>query len=196
MATFAVYTLWSGGQLTPSTAFVSLSLFNLMRWPLCAIPMALLDVVRAAVSFQRISQFLTAENLQSSSKALRNPRSDMSSRQMGEICSCNNLQSCKVSLVMVAFVRVPHVNSIPGHGGGMGGVYPPPPPLIIPPPPPRKCLTPPKFFTPLVKMGCFIVYFIVFSPAGRKKFYPPIFTPPRVVKVPPPPKTKLPRYGK
>ena len=34
--------------------------------------------------------------------------------------------------------------------------------------------------------GCFIVYFIVFRPQGEKN-YPPIFTPSRVVKVPPPP---------
>ncbi|KAJ3345476.1 hypothetical protein GGF32_008414, partial [Allomyces javanicus] len=62
-ATFAVYLLTSGEQLTPSKAFVSLSLFNLLQFPMTMLPNVISSVVDSSVSLNRIYQFLTAEEV-------------------------------------------------------------------------------------------------------------------------------------
>uniref|UniRef100_A0A914X2S6 ABC-type glutathione-S-conjugate transporter n=1 Tax=Plectus sambesii TaxID=2011161 RepID=A0A914X2S6_9BILA len=65
IAAFAAYTMVGSGDhlLTPSKAFVSLTLFNMMRWPLAAMPHVVLCAVRANVSLKRIAEFLTSEEL-------------------------------------------------------------------------------------------------------------------------------------
>uniref|UniRef100_A0A914XPA2 ABC-type glutathione-S-conjugate transporter n=1 Tax=Plectus sambesii TaxID=2011161 RepID=A0A914XPA2_9BILA len=65
IAAFAAYTMTGSGDhvLTPSKAFVSLTLFNMMRWPLTAMPYIILCAVRANVSLKRIAEFLTSEEL-------------------------------------------------------------------------------------------------------------------------------------
>uniref|UniRef100_A0A914WXI5 ABC-type glutathione-S-conjugate transporter n=1 Tax=Plectus sambesii TaxID=2011161 RepID=A0A914WXI5_9BILA len=65
IAAFAAYTMVGSGDhlLTPSKAFVSLTLFNMMRWPLASMPHVVLCAVRANVSLKRIAEFLTSEEL-------------------------------------------------------------------------------------------------------------------------------------
>jgi ATP-binding cassette subfamily C (CFTR/MRP) protein 1 len=65
IAAFAAYTMLGSGDhtLTPSKAFVSLTLFNMMRSPLAFMPHAVLCAVRANVSLQRIAEFLVSEEL-------------------------------------------------------------------------------------------------------------------------------------
>ncbi|KAJ3352784.1 Multidrug resistance-associated protein 1 [Allomyces javanicus] len=62
-ATFFIYLLTSGEQLTPSKAFVSLSLFNLLQFPMTTLPSVIASVVDSSVSLNRIYQFLTAEEV-------------------------------------------------------------------------------------------------------------------------------------
>lgn len=59
---FATYSL-SGHNLTPSTAFVSLALLNLLRLPLGMVPWLLSSMTEAYVSLKRLSAFLLSEEL-------------------------------------------------------------------------------------------------------------------------------------
>uniref|UniRef100_A0A914WYV8 ABC-type glutathione-S-conjugate transporter n=1 Tax=Plectus sambesii TaxID=2011161 RepID=A0A914WYV8_9BILA len=65
IAAFAAYTMTGSGDhlLTPSKAFVTLTLFNMLRWQLASMPHVVLYAVRANVSFKRIAEFLVAEEL-------------------------------------------------------------------------------------------------------------------------------------
>jgi hypothetical protein len=47
-----------GNELTPQTAFVALSLFNLLRFPLAMLPMLITSMVQAQVSVARLTKFL------------------------------------------------------------------------------------------------------------------------------------------
>jgi len=62
LATFVAYTT-SGNDLTPEKAFVALSLFNLLRFPLLMLPMLINSVVQAQVSMSRVVRFLTLEEV-------------------------------------------------------------------------------------------------------------------------------------
>ncbi|KAI0233416.1 hypothetical protein L0F63_003025, partial [Massospora cicadina] len=62
-ATFTVYSLIADEPLTAETVFVTLSLLNLLAFPLNMLPYVLTSVVEAAVSVKRIHRFLTAEEL-------------------------------------------------------------------------------------------------------------------------------------
>ncbi|KAH6791430.1 multidrug resistance-associated protein 13, partial [Perilla frutescens var. frutescens] len=57
---FGVFTLL-GGDLTPSRAFTSLSLFGVLRFPLNMLPNLITQVVNANVSLQRLEELLLAE---------------------------------------------------------------------------------------------------------------------------------------
>eukprot|EP00042_Codosiga_hollandica_P057927 m.865823 g.865823 ORF g.865823 m.865823 type:complete len:1554 (-) comp59720_c0_seq9:185-4846(-) len=57
LATFVTYTML-GHDLTAATAFVSLSLFNLIQYPLSTIPQVSSMLVEAKVSMQRLHTFL------------------------------------------------------------------------------------------------------------------------------------------
>ena len=57
LATFITYTL-SGHTLTAQKAFVSLALFNLLRFPLAMLPMMISAIVEATVSVHRVRKFL------------------------------------------------------------------------------------------------------------------------------------------
>eukprot|EP00040_Diaphanoeca_grandis_P037451 m.244078 g.244078 ORF g.244078 m.244078 type:complete len:1509 (+) comp33822_c0_seq1:144-4670(+) len=61
LATFAMYTKVDDNVLTPQTAFVALSLFNLLRFPLAMLPMVITAVVQAQVSVTRVKKFLLME---------------------------------------------------------------------------------------------------------------------------------------
>ncbi|XP_050728277.1 multidrug resistance-associated protein 1-like isoform X2 [Eriocheir sinensis] len=64
IATFAVYVSISPDNiLDAKTAFVSLSLFNLLRFPLAMLPMLITNIVQAQVSLKRINKFMNADEL-------------------------------------------------------------------------------------------------------------------------------------
>ncbi|CAB0007608.1 unnamed protein product [Nesidiocoris tenuis] len=64
LVTFAVYVLVDERNvLDAKTAFVSLSLFNLLRFPLSMLPMMISNVIQAGVSIKRINKFLNGEEL-------------------------------------------------------------------------------------------------------------------------------------
>ncbi|OUC48998.1 ABC transporter transmembrane region [Trichinella nativa] len=61
---FTTYVLSSPNNiLTPTTAFVSLSLLNILRFPMSVLPMLISFVVQALVSNKRIKRFLISEEL-------------------------------------------------------------------------------------------------------------------------------------
>ncbi|XP_074649425.1 multidrug resistance-associated protein 1-like isoform X1 [Tubulanus polymorphus] len=67
LVSFAVFILSSASnQLDAQTAFVSLALFNIMRFPLFALPMVISAIVQANVSLQRLSEFLQRDDLENS----------------------------------------------------------------------------------------------------------------------------------
>lgn len=57
---FGIYA-WKDGKLTPSKAYMILSLFNLLLIPLRMIVMVLLAYFNAVVSMDRIEMFLNTE---------------------------------------------------------------------------------------------------------------------------------------
>lgn len=64
LVTFATYVLIDENNiLDPSTAFVSLSLFNILRFPLAMLPMLITNLVQTQVSVKRINKFLNSEEL-------------------------------------------------------------------------------------------------------------------------------------
>lgn len=50
--------------LSPDKAFVSLSLFNILRFPLSMLPMVIAYTVQAQVSIKRLNHFLVNEELE------------------------------------------------------------------------------------------------------------------------------------
>ncbi|KAJ2328202.1 hypothetical protein GGI00_004260, partial [Coemansia sp. RSA 2681] len=65
-STFGLYSMMdnvSHGPLTPQLVFVSLTLFNMLRSPLSHGPAVIPAVLEAAVSVRRISDFLTADEI-------------------------------------------------------------------------------------------------------------------------------------
>lgn len=63
LATFFTYTVVQGNNLTPEKAFVALSLFNLLRFPLVMLPMLITAVVQAQVSIKRVTSFLMLDEV-------------------------------------------------------------------------------------------------------------------------------------
>ncbi|CAD5115099.1 DgyrCDS4110 [Dimorphilus gyrociliatus] len=62
LATFSTYVL-SGHGLTSEKAFVSLSLFNILRFPINLLPMMVTYIVTASVSLKRLGTFLKSSDL-------------------------------------------------------------------------------------------------------------------------------------
>ncbi|XP_076672367.1 multidrug-Resistance like Protein 1 isoform X1 [Andrena cerasifolii] len=64
LVSFATYVLIDeNNRLDSTTAFVSLSLFNILRFPLSVLPMMIGNIVQAYVSVKRINKFMNAEEL-------------------------------------------------------------------------------------------------------------------------------------
>ncbi|XP_058792378.1 multidrug resistance-associated protein 1 isoform X9 [Phymastichus coffea] len=64
LVSFATFILIDDTHILDSeTAFVSLSLFNILRFPLSMLPMMISNVVQASVSVKRINQFMNSEEL-------------------------------------------------------------------------------------------------------------------------------------
>jgi ATP-binding cassette subfamily C (CFTR/MRP) protein 1 len=67
LVTFAVFALVQGETLTAQKVFVSLSLFNMLRFPLFMLPDVISSVMEASVSIVRLNAFLSSEELDKSS---------------------------------------------------------------------------------------------------------------------------------
>ncbi|XP_015785719.1 multidrug resistance-associated protein 1 [Tetranychus urticae] len=63
VTTFAAYVLIQGETLTAQKAFVSLSLFNILRFPLTMLPQLITFYIMASVSIKRINNFLSYDDL-------------------------------------------------------------------------------------------------------------------------------------
>ncbi|KAL9964349.1 hypothetical protein ACROYT_G027978 [Oculina patagonica] len=62
LATFAIYVM-TGNELTASKAFVAISLFNILRFPLVMLPNVIISLIQARVSLKRLTEFLSLEEL-------------------------------------------------------------------------------------------------------------------------------------
>ena len=63
--TFSIFALTSGRPLTTDIVFPSLTLFNLLAFPLAVLPMTITATVEAGVAVKRLTGYLIAEELQS-----------------------------------------------------------------------------------------------------------------------------------
>ena len=62
--TFSVFVLTQDQPLTTEIVFPALTLFNLLTFPLSVLPMVITALVEASVAVNRITSFLTAEEIQ------------------------------------------------------------------------------------------------------------------------------------
>ncbi|KAI9004539.1 multi drug resistance-associated protein MRP [Hyaloraphidium curvatum] len=63
LATFACFTFVSSEPLTSKRIFVSISLFNMMTFPLVVFPMIINDLIQAIVSVRRVEAYLGCQEL-------------------------------------------------------------------------------------------------------------------------------------
>jgi ABC-type multidrug transport system fused ATPase/permease subunit len=63
-STFTVFVLTQDRPLTTDIIFPALALFNLLTFPLAVLPMVITSIVEASVAIGRLTDFLTAEELQ------------------------------------------------------------------------------------------------------------------------------------
>ncbi|KAJ3255495.1 hypothetical protein HK103_006226 [Boothiomyces macroporosus] len=68
--TFAIYSVFGSEPLTSTKVFVSLSLFNLLGFPLAAFPQVIASVVEASVSISRLLKFFLNEEKDDSAVTL------------------------------------------------------------------------------------------------------------------------------
>ncbi|CDW52939.1 ABC membrane and ABC tran domain containing prote in [Trichuris trichiura] len=75
VVSFATYVLIdSSNRLTPEVAFVSLALFNLLRFPMTMLPMLIVYIMQASVSNKRLKKFFAAEEVDATVvQKLQNP---------------------------------------------------------------------------------------------------------------------------
>eukprot|EP01130_Rhizamoeba_saxonica_P012730 TRINITY_DN5400_c0_g1_i3.p1 TRINITY_DN5400_c0_g1~~TRINITY_DN5400_c0_g1_i3.p1 ORF type:complete len:1259 (-),score=257.85 TRINITY_DN5400_c0_g1_i3:635-4294(-) len=62
LVTFAMYTLL-GNNLNPEIAFTSIALFNIIRFPINALPMVINGLIESKVSLDRLHLYLTSDEL-------------------------------------------------------------------------------------------------------------------------------------
>ena len=68
LVTFATYVLSdSSNNLDPEKAFVSISLFNILRFPMSMLPMIISMMVQANVSLGRIDKYMNSAELKEDS---------------------------------------------------------------------------------------------------------------------------------
>ncbi|KAI8342382.1 multi drug resistance-associated protein MRP [Chlamydoabsidia padenii] len=63
LSTFAVFVIFSNQPLTSEIAFVSISLFGLLQFPLAVVPNVITSSIEASVSLFRIEEYLSSEEL-------------------------------------------------------------------------------------------------------------------------------------
>ncbi|KAM7382140.1 hypothetical protein PAMA_012825 [Pampus argenteus] len=79
LTTFAVYVnAHEDNVLDAEKAFVSLSLFNILRFPLNMLPQVISSIVQASVSLKRIQSFLSHDELDPNSVDRKNTAADLS----------------------------------------------------------------------------------------------------------------------
>ncbi|KAI9307717.1 multi drug resistance-associated protein MRP [Cunninghamella echinulata] len=74
LSTFALFIATSGLPLTSEIAFVAISLFGLLQFPLSAFPMVISSAIEAGVSLYRIENYLSYEELDPQSVTRENYR--------------------------------------------------------------------------------------------------------------------------
>ncbi|XP_012560528.2 multidrug resistance-associated protein 1 isoform X1 [Hydra vulgaris] len=79
--TFLVYVML-GNNLTAEKAFVAISLFNIIRFPLFLLPMVIANIAQFRVSAKRLSKFLKSEELEPVLES-----DDINSKNAIEICN-------------------------------------------------------------------------------------------------------------
>lgn len=62
--TFGVYATTSDEPLTAEKAFVALSLFNIIRFPMNILPQLVSGLVNARIAIKRISDFLVTDEIE------------------------------------------------------------------------------------------------------------------------------------
>lgn len=67
LLSYATYVLMEGNVLDANVAFVSLTLFNILRMPLILIPMSIAIATQCWVAITRINNFLNGEELDQTS---------------------------------------------------------------------------------------------------------------------------------
>ena len=63
-STFAIFGATSGKPLTTDIVFPALTLFNLLTFPLAVLPNVITSIIQAAVSIERLTDYLTSDELQ------------------------------------------------------------------------------------------------------------------------------------
>ena len=63
LAAFGTFVLTSDESLTAERAFVALSLFNILRFPISMLPRLISNIVQASVSLKRLTTFLLNDEL-------------------------------------------------------------------------------------------------------------------------------------
>ena len=118
VATFATYSI-TGHDLTPSKAFVGISLFNILSFPLAMLPMLVSFLVEVRVSLKRISSFLQKDELDFDSvKRVVGVALDSSDSETAVMVTNGGfnwsvderpiLQKCVNSIMIVFFICVIH----------------------------------------------------------------------------------------
>lgn len=72
-STFAVFVLTSDRPLTTEVVFPGLTLFNLLAFPLSILPIVITSIIEASVAVKRLSEYFTAEELQSDAVIYEDP---------------------------------------------------------------------------------------------------------------------------
>ncbi|TGO17401.1 hypothetical protein BTUL_0018g00680 [Botrytis tulipae] len=75
-STFAVFVLTTKSPLTTDIVFPTLTLLNLLTFPLAILPMVITSIIEASVAVKRLTSFFTAEELQSDAVILKGPIED------------------------------------------------------------------------------------------------------------------------
>ncbi|KAF7897008.1 hypothetical protein EAF00_005236 [Botryotinia globosa] len=75
-STFAVFVLTTNSPLTTDIVFPTLTLLNLLTFPLAILPMVITSIIEASVAVKRLTSFFTAEELQSDAVILKGPIED------------------------------------------------------------------------------------------------------------------------
>lgn len=71
--TFVVFVLTTDRALSTEIVFPALTLFNLLTFPLSVLPMVITSVIEATVAVNRLTSYLTAEELQPDAVAYQDP---------------------------------------------------------------------------------------------------------------------------
>ncbi|APA10145.1 hypothetical protein sscle_06g049150 [Sclerotinia sclerotiorum 1980 UF-70] len=75
-STFAVFVLTNDSPLTTDIVFPTLTLLNLLTFPLAILPMVITSIIEASVAVKRLTSFFTAEELQPDAVILKGPIED------------------------------------------------------------------------------------------------------------------------